>query len=172
MIITTEQLHAIGTSGDNAAKFVDYVNDTLIHFEINTPIRVQHFLAQVYHESGAFHYLKEIASGQAYEHRADLGNTSDGDGVKFKGRGLIQITGKFNYIAIGKDLNEDFVSHPELLETPHYATLSAGWFWNKKGLNALADNDDIIHITKRVNGGLNGIEDRQNYLSKAKAVIK
>lgn len=172
MKITSEQLHSIGASPENSAKFVDLVNDTLVKFEINTPLRVQHFLAQVMHESLCFHYLKELASGEAYEHRADLGNTSAGDGVKFKGRGLIQITGHFNYIAIGKDLGEDFISHPELLETPKYATLSAGWFWNKHDLNALADADDITHITKRINGGLNGIDSRTSYLNKAKAVIK
>jgi len=171
MKVTVEQLHQIGASEVSANKFVDLINDTLAQFEINTALRVQHFLAQVMHESAAFFYLKELASGQAYENRKDLGNIEVGDGVKFKGRGLIQITGRANYIAIGHDLNEDFISHPELLETPKYATLSAGWFWNKHGLNALADADDIIHITKRINGGLNGLPDRENYLRKAKLFI-
>jgi putative chitinase len=171
MKITSDQLHQIGASLDNSVKFVDLINDTLLQFEINTPLRVQHFLAQVMHESGAFHYLKELASGAAYEGRKDLGNIHEGDGIKFKGRGLIQITGRANYVSIGNDLHEDFIINPELLETPKYATLSAGWFWNKHGLNVLADADDIIHITKRINGGLNGIEDRENYLRKAKLFI-
>ena len=95
------------------------------------------FIAQIGHESGQLKYSEEIASGKAYEGRKDLGNTQQGDGVKFKGRGLIQITGRFNYIQLSKDLGEDFIKNPELLSTPKYAVQSACWFWNKNKLNDL-----------------------------------
>lgn len=171
MKLITQQLEHIGASHDNAVKFVDFINDTLHRFVIDTPLQVQHFIAQIMHESGAFHYTEEIATGQAYEGRVDLGNIQPGDGMKFKGRGLIQITGRANYGSLGNYFHEDFIFHPELLKTPQYAALSAGWFWEKHNLNVLADADDIEHITRKINGGLNGLEDRKNYLRKAKLFI-
>jgi len=136
-------------------------------YQINTPKRENQFIAQLAHESGEFRYLEELASGKAYEGRKDLGNTQPGDGVRFKGRGLIQITGRANYQSLSKDLGFDFITHPTELELPFYAAMSACWFWNSRGLNAIADIGDFIRITKRINGGTNGIVQRQMYLDRA-----
>jgi putative chitinase len=148
---------------ENIDKFLTPLNITLEKFEINTPERIAAFLAQLAHESGSFRYVREIASGEAYEGRRDLGNTEPGDGKRFKGRGLIQITGRTNYKAVGDALNYDFISKPEDLELPGAATMSAGWFWKSRGLNELADVNDFLKITKRINGGINGLPDRQRH---------
>jgi putative chitinase len=150
----------------NIQRFVDPLSETMEKYEINTPLRQAHFLAQIGHESGEFRYVEELASGQAYDVgklAVALGNTpeDDGDGEKYKGRGLIQITGTTNYKAVSKDLGADFFANPELLEEPKYAALSAGWFWNKRKLNLLADKDDLKGITKKINGGYNGLADRE-----------
>lgn len=152
-------------------ELVGPLNDCLSRYQINTELRVCHFLAQILHESGSFVYFKELASGSAYEGREDLGNTEKGDGVRFKGRGLIQITGRSNYKKLSEDLGQDFISHPELLENHQWGVISAGWFWDKKHLNQFADLDDLTTITKRINGGLNGLSDRKQYLIKAKSVL-
>lgn len=151
---------------------IDGINNTFEKYKINTVLRQCHFLAQVLHESCGFKYTKELASGEAYEFRKDLGNTVKGDGVKYKGRGYIQITGKSNYSILSKTFGIDFLLNPELLEKLPYAILSAGWFWDLKQLNILADSDDIMTITRRVNGGLNGFEDRQKWLNACKYWIK
>lgn len=140
-------------------------------YKINTPLRVAHFLAQVGHESYSLRYTEELASGQAYEGRKDLGNIEKGDGVRFKGRGLIQLTGRANYekyaeyacIQLLKKPNEKLVA-----TSPWYALDASLWFWSKRNLNRYADNDDIRSITRRVNGGYNGLVDRQAYLDRAK----
>ena len=157
-------------SKSNIQKFFTPLHDACVAFDINTPLRLSHFLAQVAHESGSLKYVREIASGAAYEHRADLGNVQKGDGVKFKGRGLIQITGRGNYVAFYHYLkgSQDVISHPELLETPVLASLSAAWFWYTHSLNELADADDIRKITKIINGGYNGFDERKFCLSFAK----
>ena len=144
----------------------DAINDTCLRYEINTPLRLRHFLSQVLHESGGFIYSKEIASGSAYEFRKDLGNVQGGWGRKYKGRGFIQITGRFNYELLSKSFSIDFINKPELLEQLPYSMLSAGWFWHIKGLNKLADKNDIIGITKKINGGLNGLSDRKLWFEK------
>jgi len=140
-------------------------------YQINTPLRNAHFLAQIGHESLSFIYTEETASGIAYEGRQDLGNTQKGDGKRFKGRGLIQLTGRANYTSYsqysGLDLlklgNETIVS-----KKPFYALDVSLWFWTSKKLNRYADQDNIRAITRRVNGGFNGIRDRQDYLNRAK----
>ena len=169
-MITLDDLHAIcaGASTGRLAVFVDPLNATMTEFEISAnPARETHFLAQIAHESGGFHYVRELASGDAYEGRSDLGNTEAGDGRKFKGRGLIQITGRANYRECGAALGVDLEANPELLESPENACRSAGWFWDKHHLNDLADRGDIRGITKRINGGLNGYQDRLSYLELA-----
>jgi putative chitinase len=145
-------------------------------FEINTPLRWAHYLAQIAHESAELRYSEEIASGKAYDTgklAIMLGNTpeADGDGQRFKGRGLIQLTGRANYEAYKKYCGFDVVKQPELLAKPVGAIRSSMWFWKSKGLNELADRDEFVAITKCINGGTNGIEDRRKYLARAKRVL-
>lgn len=166
-----------------AQKFLPYINDTCTTYQINSPVRQLCFLAQVGHESGGLYYTEELASGAAYEGRVGLGNTHPGDGVKFKGRGLIQITGRINYQALSTAWNVDLITNPTLLGGKNaevctdtqlkYAALSAGWFWNNNNLNLLADKiqlktpidegsnlDNFKLITRKINGGYNGLPDR------------
>lgn len=156
---------------------LEALEKTFTDFQINTPLRQSHFLAQVIHESGEFKYMKEIwgntPAQQAYDTRVDLGNTpeKDGDGFKYRGRGWIQLTGKANYRAFSKDVKLDFLNNPDLVAQYPYVALAAGWFWVKKGLNTLADKDDIAAITKRINGGYNGLDDRKKYLALAKKAL-
>ena len=147
--------------------FLEPLNAAMREFHINTPVRQAAFLAQIAHESGELRYVKELASGAAYEGRVSLGNTQPGDGMKFKGRGLIQITGRNNYFECGKALGVDLITNPELLETPDLACRSAAWFWASRGLNDLADKGDINRICRRINGGLNGLSDRMAYYIKS-----
>ena len=121
----------------NRQKYLEWLNYFMPIYKIDSDKQVAAFIAQIGHESGQLRYSEELASGKAYEGRRDLGNTQQGDGVKFKGRGLIQITGRFNYTQLSKDLKEDFIKNPELLSTPKYAVQSACWFWNKNKLNDL-----------------------------------
>lgn len=173
--ITYEQLKKIAPfAPKNADVYVPYLNQTMRQYEIDTPKRIAMFIAQLAHESGSFRYVRELASGKAYEFRADLGNTEKGDGVKFRGRGLLQITGKANYMRVSKDIFGDeqvLLKNPELLETPQYAALSAGWFWDGRHLNVKADKGDILGVTKRVNGGTNGLSERIEFYKKALTVL-
>jgi len=176
MSITKAQLHEIAPTlrDPKLSLFLDPINETMIAYNISTLSEQAMFLAQIMHESMACFYTKELASGTAYEGRKDLGNTQPGDGIKYKGRGLIQITGRFNYTNMMMDLGIDCVEHPEILETPEWATKSAGWFWNKHNLNLIADINDETHFeldTRRINGGLNGLLDRQQYWTRAKKVL-
>ena len=157
----------------NIDKFLPHLNDTMATFNIDTPMRQAHFLAQIAHESGSLRYVKEIASGEAYEGRKDLGNVIPGDGVRFKGRGLIQLTGRTNYKLFDDFTRHelDLLNHPDRVERPDLAALVAGWFWNRNKLNELADQDMFLKITRKINGGYNGIEDRQQHLDRAKAVL-
>lgn len=204
---------------------VNSLNDTFAKFNIITPLRESHFLAQILHESGNFKFVKEGLNYSAdalantfpnryglkdpklstptkpiyvknalgriapnplavklerkpveiannlYCDRMGNGNEASGDGAKFIGRGYIQITGRENYTTIGHDLKIDCVNHPELLETPQYAMLSAGWYWNKNNINILADKDDVLAVTKRINGGTKGLDDRVAKLKIVKSVL-
>lgn len=171
--ITLDQLSKIsGIKKSKLSPFIDILNDTLKKYQINTKLRVINFISQVLHESGGLQFFTEFASGSAYEGRKDLGNTNPGDGVKFKGRGAIQITGRYNYIKLSKDLGYDFVNDPKKLAELPWAILSAGWFWDLKKLNQYADKDDLITITKRINGGTNGLNDRRKYQLMAKAEFR
>jgi putative chitinase len=133
-------------------------------YAIDSLKRQAAFLAQVGHESGRLIYVRELwgptPAQEGYEGRADLGNTEPGDGFKFRGRGLIQVTGRANYATCGAALCLPLTDSPELLESPSNAAQSAAWFWNSRGLNAFADVMDFETITRRVNGGLNGWDDR------------
>lgn len=149
----------------------------LNRFEVNTPLRIAHFLAQVAHESDGFCTITEYASGAAYEGRRDLGNTQPGDGKRFKGRAPIQLTGRDNYRAFTRwiwSLNVtdiDFEKQPELVAAWPWAAWATFFFWSTKNLNRLADLDDLVALTKRINGGTNGLQQRSAYLIKAKKVI-
>lgn len=138
---------------------------------IVTAPRAAAFLAQILHESGGFQYLREIASGQAYEGRQDLGNTQPGDGPRYKGRGFIQLTGRYNYTKAGQDLGLDLQGNPELAADPAIAAKTAVWFWNNKGLNSKADKGDFIGITRAINPGLKHLDERQRLYERAKQVL-
>jgi putative chitinase len=170
-----ELARSTGARIDRATTFLPFLEDAMHEFEINTPARQAAFLAQVGHESGGLHWLVEIwgpsDSQRRYESRYDLGNIAPGDGFKFRGRGLIQLTGRANYTAAGKALGADLVAQPELLGEPGLACRSAGWFWKSRGLNELADEGLFEKITRRVNGGLNGYAERLGLYEAAKAVL-
>lgn len=167
-----EELGAImPDAGSRADTYATPLTYAMARFQIDTPQRQAAFLAQVAHESGQLQYVRELASGAAYEGRKDLGNTQPGDGVRFKGRGLIQVTGRSNYATCGSVLELNLLNHPELLETPDNASLSAAWFWAANGLNRYADVGDFIGLTKRINGGLNGLQERQRFWQLAKQTL-
>jgi len=113
----------------------------------------------------------EKLANKVYGGRADLGNKEDGDGFKFHGRGCIQLTGRDLYERCGEAIGADLINQPQLLVEPHYAALSAGWFWNRKQLNLLADTKDYDTMTKRINGGLIGLDDRKAKIAKAISVL-
>ncbi len=173
--ITKEQLAYImrGAKSADIDLFVDPINMIMEKYEINTPLRKMHFLAQFGHESGSLKYKEEIASGAAYEGRADLGNTQPGDGRKFKGHGLIQLTGRHNHTQYANYVGEpDLIKNPQRIALePLHSAGAAGWYWMTRKINPLADQDNIVAITKMINGGLNGLEDRRGYLARAKKVI-
>lgn len=176
MPITEQQLlQILPNAGRNAGVFVPVLNAAMGRHAIVTPLRIAGFIAQVGHESGQLRYVREIwgpTKQQAgYEGRADLGNTVKGDGSKYRGRGLIQVTGRANYAACGEALGLDLINKPELLELPQHAAMSAAWFWSTKGLNTLADQGQFEKITKRINGGLTGQADRQALYDKALKVL-
>lgn len=143
---------------------IDEMNSCLGRYDITTAPRLCHFLSQTAHESGGGRYKKELASGEAYEYRNDLGNTSAGDGPKYKGAGYIQLTGKYNYSRLS-----EYLSDPRVMEGVEYVAenlpfTSAGYWWIDNKMNELIDSGaDVLAVTKRVNGGTNGLSDRQHY---------
>jgi putative chitinase len=189
------QLLSLGIDG----KWLEPLKETFEKYQINTPRRQACFLGQTMHESGSFKFTREnlnysakalmatwpsrfpdLETASQFERQPEkiankvysgrMGNTEDGDGAKYIGRGLIQVTGKENYTHCGEALDIDLIANPQLLEEPRYAALSAGWFWNKKGLNALADegtSNSFEVMTKRINGGLLGLDDRKSKMIEA-----
>ena len=156
----------------------NYINGMLMTFgkySINTKLRQAHFLAQMAHETGGFKWNRELwgptKAQRGYEGRIDLGNTEVGDGSRFRGRSWVMVTGRYNYTQISRELGEDFLLNPELLEQDPYATLAAGWYWNSRYLNKLADEDNLLAITKRINGGTNGLEDRKQWYHKIRHIL-
>jgi predicted chitinase len=157
-----------------AAKRADYlpfIQQAMQEFEITSYLREAAFLAQLAHESGELRYMEELASGSAYEGRKDLGNTQPGDGKRYKGRGPIQLTGRANYKKYGDLLGLDLINNPTIAATKEVGFRIAGQFWQLNGLNPLADQQDIKQITKRINGGYNGLDDRIKYYNRAKQVL-
>jgi putative chitinase len=190
--MTPQQLDKLGLDH----KWLDPINETFAKYDISTPKRQACFIGQCMHESGGFRHLEEnlnysakalmntwpsrfpdMDTAEKYEHdpvkiaskvyAGRMGNTTPEDAGKYIGRGLIQLTGKENYANCGLGLGVDLLGHPDWLATPKYAALSAGWFFNKKGLNALADTMDIETMTKRINGGLTGLDDRKAKINMA-----
>ncbi|GAA0417113.1 glycoside hydrolase family 19 protein [Pseudomonas veronii subsp. inensis] len=200
MPITEQQLlQILPNAGRQAGVFVPVLNAAMGKYAIVTRLRVAAFIAQVGHESGQLTRLVENLNYSAdglmktWPSRFDLvratacarkpeqianvvyadrmGNAGPGDGWKYRGRGLIQVTGKTNYAACGEALGLDLINQPELLERPQYAAMSAAWFWSANGLNTLADQGDFVKITRRINGGTNGLADRQALYDKALKVL-
>lgn len=157
------------------AGIVDHQQD-IANGGIDTPLRLCHFMAQLAHESAHFQVTREFASGAAYEGRKDLGNTHPGDGRRYRGRGLIQTTGRTNYQETTADIKKmiptapDFEADPEDMEEFPWALLAGISFWRRKKINAAADRDDVVAVTKIINGGTNGLDERKRYLAKAKVI--
>lgn len=167
--------HFSGDNGERQNAIITAVGavlaSTLDAYEINTRLRLAHFLAQTCHESAGFRTTEEFASGDAYEGRADLGNNQPGDGRRFKGRGLLQLTGRANYRELGKILDVPLEAAPERAAEPVLSLKIACEFWKKKNINALCDADDVVKVTKVINGGTNGLEERRTFTTKAKTAI-
>ena len=182
MPITSQQLlQILPNAGKQAGVFASALGLAMEQFKINTRLRMAAFIAQVGHESGQLRYVRELG-GDQYLSKYDtgplaarLGNTpeADGDGQKYRGRGLIQITGRDNYLACSKALFGDdrLLRTPELLEQAEWACKSAAWFWNSRNLNVLADKGDFQGITRRINGGLNGLAERETFYKAALSVL-
>lgn len=144
---------------------------TLQEYAIDTRLRIAHFLGQTCHESAGFRTTEEFATGDAYEGRKDLGNTQKGDGRRYKGRGLLQLTGRANYRTLGKVLKIDLEGDPERAAEPALSLRIACEYWKSRNINPACDRDDLITVTRLINGGLNGLEDRRNYTTRAKTAI-
>lgn len=172
-MFTKEMLRKLSPTANDAiiTHLAEHLNKQLAHYDIGTYLRVCHFLAQAAHESAGFRTLEEFASGAAYEGRADLGNVKPGDGKRYKGRGIFQLTGRANYRVMGQKLGVDLEGKPELASDPMISIKTACEYWNSRKLSIYADLDDVRTITKKINGGYNGFEDRKNYLAKAKSII-
>lgn len=169
---------AAGCRADAAARWFPHIEPAMAAFEINTLRRAAAFLGQIGHESGGLRFVRELwgptPAQTRYEGRKDLGNVKPGDGFRYRGRGLIQVTGRANYVRTRDSLRlyfgstvPDFEAQPEKLEEPRWAAMSAAMFWKQNGLNALADADESLKITKRINGGTNGLADRDEWHAEA-----
>jgi putative chitinase len=171
--ITIDQLRAImpTLAADRAAEYLPMLNAAMAEAQINTPQRQAAFLAQIAHESQELTKFEEGASGAQYEGNRNLGNTRPGDGRRFKGRGPIQLTGRDNYTRAGRALGLDLVGNPGQAAEPSVGFRTAGWFWNDKKLNPLADRGDFRTITRRVNGGLTHLAEREAYYAAAKRAL-
>lgn len=170
--MTKGQFHAAsGLSVVMTERWYSVVEAAMFERAIVSPRRAAMFIAQVGHESMGFVCTAEIwgptAAQRGYEGRKDLGNTQPGDGSRFRGRGLIQITGRANYQAVSDALGVDFVATPSLLQQDGYAARSAAWWWATHGCNELTDTGSVEAVTRRINGGLNGLADRQRRYSIA-----
>ena len=180
MSITQQQLlQILPNAGQTAGVFVPVLNTAMVRFQIIGTKRIAAFITQIGHESGQFRYVRELGNDQ-YLSRYDtgplakrMGNTpeANGDGHKYRGRGLIQITDRANYITRGEALALDLVNHPELLEKPQHACMSAAWFWASRGLKTLADAGQFDTISRRINGGQKGAAGRQALYDSALKVL-
>ena len=183
-------------------KFVDPINKVIEEFEINTPQRLSMFLAQIGHESAGLTRLHENLNYKAarltqifpkyfrdvdpneyannpekianrvYCNRMGNGNEASGDGYRFRGRGAVQLTGRSNYVACGEDLEVDLINNPDYLETPEGAIRSAAWFWDQHDLNDWADKGDVATVSKKINGGTIGLEERKELYEEALTIFR
>lgn len=144
---------------------------TLESYDITSRLRIAHFLGQTCEESAGYRTTEEFASGKEYEGRQDLGNTQRGDGPRYKGRGLLQLTGRANYADYGKALAVDLVNNPTLAAQPALSLKIACEYWKRHDINADCDRDDAQAVTRKVNGGLNGLSDRIAFTQKAKTAV-
>jgi len=172
-MVTDDELRQLMPNCPAATRldYLPFIQEAMAEFEIDSYLRETAFLAQLAHESAELRYMEEIASGAAYEGRKDLGNTQPGDGKRYKGRGPIQLTGRANYIKYGGLLGLDLVNNPTLAATKEVGFRVAGQFWKLNGLNELADLLQFRLITKRINGGYNGLDDRLKYYQRARKVM-
>ena len=172
-MVTDDELRQIMPNCPAAkrADYLPFIQQAMAEFEITSYLRETAFLAQLAHESAELRYMEEIASGAAYEGRKDLGNTQPGDGKRYKGRGPIQLTGRANYTKYGGLLGLDLVNNPTIAATKEVGFRIAGEYWQLNGLNELADQQQFKAITKRINGGYNGLDDRIKYYERAKKVM-
>lgn len=204
MNITAEQLKACMPliKDVNLTANLSPLNNALIAFGINTPLRAAHFLAQLAHESACLNFSEEnlnysaallvkvfphyfptldvalpydrkpeMIANRVYANRLGNGDTASGEGYKFRGRGAIQNTGKANYQILTTSLHIDFINNPDLLKQPTNSMMAAGFYWKSHGLNELADKDDVLNITKRINGGTNGLQERTANLARCKNIL-
>ncbi len=166
---------AVGCTAELADIYADHLADACEMHDIRGPVRMAAFLAQLGHESGSLKYTAELwgptEAQKTYEGRKSLGNIQIGDGYYFRGRGLIQVTGRANYTQMAEWLGLDLLTTPELLEQPRWAALSAATWWARHGCNQLADAGDFVALTRKINGGTNGLEDRQRRWEKAKQAL-
>jgi predicted chitinase len=172
-MVTDDELRQIMPNCPAAkrADYLPFIQQAMAEFDITSYLRETAFLAQLAHESAELRYMEEIASGAAYEGRKDLGNTQPGDGKRYKGRGPIQLTGRANYTKYGNLLGLDLVNDPIVAATKEVGFRIAGQFWKLNGLNELADQQQFKSITKRINGGYNGLDDRIKYYERARKVL-
>ena len=181
-LIKIEQLNQLMPAAPSAtlAAVIEPLNNTCIEFSINTPQRIAAFLSQLAHESGELRWMNEIWGPTEAQRRYEppsklatrLGNTQPGDGKRYRGRGPIQLTGRSNYKIAGAALALPLEDNPDLVATPAVGIRVAGWFWNSKSLNDLADQNNYLGITRRINGGTNGLADRVKYWERAKIIWK
>ena len=200
-MITPDNFKAIipDVNWNSAQQYINLFDTILPQYDIDTPLRKAHFLAQVAHESGGFRFVSEnlnysakalygvfrkyfptmdIANQYArnpekiankvYANRMGNGPETSGDGWNYRGRGLIQLTGKLNYQTLSETVGQDFISNPEKVSEPEWALTSACWYWQKRKINRYADTDDIHMVTKLINGGYNGLQSRQHFLEEFK----
>ncbi|AKT36385.1 peptidoglycan-binding protein [Chondromyces crocatus] len=178
-LVTLDQLCQVMTvvKRARAETMLDPLNRAMGEFDVNSRLRISAFLAQIAHESGEFRWMEEIASGQAYDitvnrkKALELGNVNPGDGKRYKGRGPIQLTGRYNYRAAGKDLGLDLEGNPTIASQPSVGFRIAGWYWKKRKLNPLADAQNFWDLTYRINSARLHYEDRKKYYNRALKVL-
>ena len=173
-LITKKQLSRIWDVSETTIsdRIINDLNACLVRFQINTSVRIRHFISQISHESGGGKWMKELASGDDYEGRKDLGNTQPGDGRKYKGAGFIQLTGRANYSDFSKYMNDPKVMDGVDYVALNYPATSGGFWWHNNNMNALCDkNPSVEEVTRKVNGGYRGLEDRKKYYNRCLSVI-